>query len=237
MRLKKVLLLLLVAFLVTNNTFCQNKYSNTFYFNKSFYYHYKSKTIDVSYFNGFWVRAINSLINGGVGYGFNINQTNSIKIMLNTQYRDGISGSFITLPLGTNLNRSVVSLQSIYIRNVFSKNKNRINLTSGLSFRVGNETLFAGFIIKGYYPGTNKISAIESLSISKKLMDLGLIIGVNYQYYFTERLVFNSRVNYTLYSYLFDTKDISYDWDPGPSRHVFQASVGLGFNFGKNQVK
>jgi len=40
------ILVLLVAFLVTNNTFCQKEYKNTFYLTKSYYYHFHKEPIN-----------------------------------------------------------------------------------------------------------------------------------------------------------------------------------------------
>jgi hypothetical protein len=222
--LKKIIWLFILGIFFSMNNFAQEKTSNhrhSLFINTSWYNFFDgSPTIQTNYTNEQkW------LSNGyGLGYVFH-SQTNKI-YSIGFDYLSFINQSPLTEKTpGEVWERKFLKTNIACSLPIYDNNKSGLFWNVGLSVRVGNELLF------GNYKQLTPVFG-ESFALEKKLLDFGLLTGLNYDIYLGNHFIIQPSVNYLIYPFTFDSKGDIYPWDRNPTWHSLKMSIGLVYNFG-----
>jgi len=242
------ILLLLVTFTVASNNFAQQNYNKTFFCTKSYYYHFRGESLNnVQYINQSDFVSNSDKIKGNLAllvfnqidfeYQKTYDNDNGLLFSLGIYYADHSSKSILITKKGEASLRTFVKFNASYLKSIYQKNHQHLRIKAGLNFRAGEEVLFAGYYKSLFFTGKEYVDLYESYFVNKTLLDLGVNLGLRYQFDVGKRLALASEFSYTFYPLVYDKKDPVYNWNSGPSRHVLQLSLALGFGFGKKMVQ
>lgn len=112
-----------------------------------------------------------------------------------------------------------------YSRNLLTTEKGLVNVTMGISTRVGEEIALVTLIPadQGGYSG--------SFVHARGLLDLGIPLSIEFTRMFGDYFHIQTSLSHTFFPLIYNKKEPLYEWDNGSPRNMTTLTFGLGVNF------
>ncbi|MFD1553974.1 hypothetical protein [Putridiphycobacter roseus] len=196
----------------------QNHKKNSFFIQRSIYSFFRSEPI-IQKRNedlGFGPNLSQSF---GLGFRRGLNTRSSISIIIdNYEFRNTKTDN--ELLNGEIKGRTFLGSKVSYLYSLKQFQYSSILVSSGIYYRHG----------LAYLAGDKSNSDKKNVFSKKELRDLGLSIGLKYDWQILNHVNLFSSLDYTRFVYTRDALNSNFFWDKSPTKNMISFSVGLGLN-------
>jgi hypothetical protein len=214
---------------------------NIFFINKTWYYHFNKDPLNnIKYINNYKDKFIFLFMNEvGFMYQRRIDTNEYWRVSLDVYYfRSPPLIPFTDYKRGQVFERNYLCLNTNYLRDIYFKPKQNLKLVTGLNFRFGDEALLSSYGYVWFVSSNGQLMKFgEPYFDNNLLADLGLSLGLNHQFYFGKRLVFNTEFKYTFYAFLYGRIKPKTKNHLRSNRNNLSLSFSLGWRYGVRKGK